>query len=291
MRAAVREFCSSEIEVICADAFQAYAGLDIGTAKPSPGERREYSYKLIDILQINEQYSAGMFFEYADAACRDILSRGRIPVMEGGSVFYIYTFLTGLPDAPKTSDATRQQLQMEIEQKGIEWLRQELERIDSAASQRIPSGDRYRIQRAVEIYRESGRLPSEFLGSAGLRDNLNACVLGLERERAVLHTRIARRVEEMFEQGLSNELEGLLDQGFGPKDPGLRAIGYQEFWRDDGDRETDFLKVSELIQRNTRRLAKRQITFLQRIPGIKTGAAESNEWLRNEVRTFAETLH
>lgn len=286
--AAVAHTLGRDIEPISADAFQAYRGLDIGTAKPPPEQR--HRYHLIDILEPDQQYSAGRFLALAEQACREVLARGALPVIEGGSVFYVQTFLTGMPEAPAASPEVRRQLQQQLDQHGPVFLQQELQQRDPVAAARIPGGDTYRIMRALEICLTSGQPASAFSAPDSVRTGLQPLVLGLQRERAQLYQRINLRVERMFSQGLPAEVRALADAGWSPDSPGLRAIGYREFWDPDNRIATDLTAIKSSIQRNTRRLAKRQTTFLPRIPGISLLPIDDTAAVELSVHGFCEGL-
>ncbi len=275
---------------MCADAFQAYRGLDIGTAKPSKEDLQRNPYHLIDIFDPHEQYSAGRFFTMAETACREIADRGNIPVLEGGSVFYLYTFLTGMPESPPASADIRKQVRQEAAEKGNAWLFRELQRLDPVSAARIPEGDTYRLKRALEVCRQSGRPASSFSAPAEIRETLQPLVLGLMRERSALYERIDVRVQKMFDAGLPDEVDYLRRSGYSPSDPGLRAIGYREFWDENGIFLKNPAETMRLIQRNTRRLAKRQITFLQRIPQITLIAGDDTRTIAARTAEFCQGL-
>lgn len=243
--------------------------MDIGTAKPDLDHRRQFSYHLIDILEPHEQYTAGMFTQRAEELCRNIVARGRIPVIEGGSVFYLHTFLTGMPATPAAHSSIRTELQQELSRFGPAALYSELQRVDPTYAERISAHDSYRIVRALEIFRQTGQPLSSFAIQKTVRSSLQPIVIGLQRDRGELYRRIDERVEQMFRRGLEQEIKDLISCGYGYGTPGLRAIGYQEFWDAEGNVRTSTADVCRLIQRNSRRFSKRQITFVNRIPEIQ----------------------
>ena len=262
--------------------------MDIGTAKPDTDYQKRFDYHLIDICSPEEQYSAGVFFEKANAACSKIYEQGRIPVLEGGTVYYINTFLTGMPQAPVADANIRQQLEKELRERGFSWLCEELHRLDP--NSKVPLADSYRVQRAVEICRQTGRPASEFRVPVEIRTELQVLVIALQRDRSQLYDRINERVDMMFATGLEQEINRLVAAGWGKNAPGMRAIGYQEFFADDGSRRSDIQQVRGLIQRNSRRFAKRQESFIKRLPSVLRIHPDNSALLGQFVNEFCQGL-
>ena len=276
-------------EVISADSMQVYRGMDIGTAKPTAEEQARLPHHLLDIRNPDEQFNAGDFVRLAAETCRDISGRGKLPVISGGTGFYLKNFILGLPSAPPSNPLIREELRQELKEKGVSALMEELERRDPLSAQRIHINDQYRLLRALEVLRLSGRSLSSFqVPSAGDADTAgnakaqsNFLIIGLQRPREELYRRIEMRCDNMFRQGLVDEVRSLYNCGYTPKDPGLRAIGYHEFFVEDLESPVfsenkkkyrfseDISGVQALVVQNSRRYAKRQITFFSGIPGIK----------------------
>jgi len=278
--------CSLKAEVVSADSMQVYRGMDVGTAKPSPGERELLPHHLIDIRNPDEQFNAGDFVRLALEAIADIAGRGAVPVVSGGTGFYLKNLVLGLPEAPPSDPAVRGGLKTELREKGAAALMDELAARDPVSAERIHLNDEYRLLRALEVLRLCGRPLSSFgvsgppeasNGAAGPGSRFRFIVLGLFRPREELYRRIDERCAAMFSRGLPDEARRLYEAGYTPRDPGLRAIGYREFFVDDGDggyrlsRDTD--GVRELVAGNSRRYAKRQATFFASLPGAKRIAA------------------
>jgi tRNA dimethylallyltransferase len=238
--------------------------MDIGTAKPGPELLRRLPHRLIDIREPSEQYSAGDFVRLADEAAADIHRRGLLPVISGGTGFYIRSFILGMPEAPPSDPVTRAEVAKDLERLGPEALREELRRADPVSAARIHINDSYRLTRALEVVRSSGRALSDFVPPAVPRASYDFLVVALERPREELYARIDARVEAMFEAGLETEVETLKSRGFGAEAPGMKAIGYAEFFEPGLEGEA----LRERIQRDTRRYAKRQETFFSSIPGL-----------------------
>ncbi len=256
-------------EVISADSMQVYRGLDIGTAKPSSEVRTLVPHHLIDILDPSEQYTAGEFVHRAEALIPQIERRGRIPILSGGTAYYFRNFLYGLPETPVANSAVREWLEQRLEIEGLSPLYAELKRVDPEAGERISRGDTYRILRALEVYHTTGRPLSSF--PVPLRPRLERPyrLIGLIRDREELYQRIDSRVEEMFRQGLLQEVGRLIASGYGEEDPGMRGIGYREFFLLRRLGCLTLSRVKEEIKKNSRRYAKRQITFFKSIPGVQ----------------------
>ncbi len=258
----------SEFEIISADSMQVYIGMDIGTAKPDAALRGKITHHLIDICTPDKQFHLGEFMQLAESACREIIEQGKVPIISGGTAYYFKHFLFGLPEAPEADQTIRQELQAELEAVGNEVLRDELEKVDPVSYKRIAATDHYRLLRALEVYRKTGRPLSSFQVPDKVRDELNPLIIGLERPREELYARINVRVEEMFESGLYEEVLRLQEEGYSASDPGMKAIGYKEFFRiNNVAGQTDLPAIEEEIQKNSRRYAKRQLTFFRSIPG------------------------
>jgi len=254
--------------------------MDIGTAKPSPWEMARLPHHLIDIRNPNEQFNAGDFVRLAFDAIAGIAGRGAIPVVSGGTGFYLKNLILGLPEAPPSDAAIRNTLKLELQEKGAAALMDELARFDPVSAERIHLNDEYRMLRALEVLRLCGRPLSSFDISAKPEDNelrSRYCfiVLGLFRPKEDLYRRIDERCAAMFSLGLPDEVRRLYEAGHTPMDPGLRAIGYREFFVEDESAPGayrllhDLAGVQELVARNSRRYAKRQITFFASLPGAK----------------------
>ena len=264
-----------QAEIISADSMQVYRGLNIGTAKPSAEERQLIPHHLIDIRDPNEQFNAGDFVRLADEACAEIASRGNLPIVSGGTGFYLKNFILGLSEAPPSNSQIRVQLKIELNEKGAAALMDELASCDPVSAERIHLNDEYRLLRALEVYRFCGKPLSSFeMNVEKRRENFRFIIIGLSRPREELYKRINLRCEEMFKLGLPAEVRSLYEAGYTPDDPGLRAIGYREFFIEDPEEphrwklSQDTEGVQALIAQNSRRYAKRQITFFGGIPGV-----------------------
>ena len=282
---------SQKAEIINADSMQVYKGLNIGTAKPDPSFLSHLPHHLIDIVSPKEQFGTGEFVRLADAAAEDIYSRGKLPVVCGGTAFYIRNFLYGLPVTPEADPLIRKNLQARLAAEGGEALRRELEGIDPESASKINQNDDYRVVRALEVYYSSGKPLSFYELPSTFRSGYSFCILNLERPREELYERINKRVELMFSQGLVDEVKNLLASGVSPSDPGMQAIGYREFFMSGSGfphsyTEADIEYFNRLIQRDSRHYAKRQLTFFKPIKEAVCIPADSFNSMEDKIGQF-----
>ncbi|MDR2078730.1 MAG: tRNA (adenosine(37)-N6)-dimethylallyltransferase MiaA [Treponema sp.] len=270
----VDPFCQAE--VVSADSMQVYRGMDIGTAKPSTDLFTRLPHHLIDIRNPDEQFNAGDFVRLADESCEDIIRRGKLPVVSGGTGFYLRNFVLGLPETPSSDPHVRKTLESELCSRGAAALMEELASCDPISAARIHSHDTCRLRRALEVFRSSGRPLSSYSPIGAVRRNCGRyrfLILGLERSRDDVYRRINERCALMFRQGLREEVTLLHAAGYGPGDPGMKAIGYREFFVEKSPGvwgiSADIEGVQSLVARNSRRYAKRQLTFFSSIPELK----------------------
>jgi tRNA dimethylallyltransferase len=266
----------SQAEIVSADSMQVYRGMDIGTAKPSAQERENLPHHLIDIRDPSQQFNAGDFVRLANEICLQITERGKLPVVSGGTGFYLKNFIMGLSEAPPCDKEIREQLRQDLHKNGSAALMKELTACDSVSAGRIHINDEYRLLRALEVFRSSGRPLSSFeVNPVDKQNRFRFIIIGLSRPREELYRRINLRCADMFRQGLAAEVRSLFEKGYTPNDPGLRAIGYREFFTET-DEEPGKWQLSQniegvqvLIAQNSRRYAKRQITFFAGLPNVK----------------------
>ncbi len=275
-------------EIISADSMQVYRGLDIGTAKPDAPVRSVLPHHLLDIRNPDEQFSAGDFLDCADQAVLDISSRGKIPVVLGGTGFYIRQFLFGLPVTPPSDPVLRESIQQRFRLEGAEPLRAELADCDPVSYSRIHPNDIYRITRALEVFGASGRPLSSFERATTVRPGIRPLVIGIDRPREQLRELIHQRVAQMMTAGLYREFRQLLDSGYGPETAALSAIGYREFF-ETGETEAPWGKTASLIEKNTRLYAKRQQTFFRALPLVEWYSAGDYDGVCDRIRSFIDS--
>jgi len=214
-------------EIVNADSRQIYRYMDIGTAKPSSEEQARVPHHLLDIILPDQSYSVALYQRSAAAVIADIHSRNRLPLLIGGSGQYIWSLIEGwqIPEVPPDT-AFREMMVQKASEKGTDYLFRELERIDAAAAARISPNNLRRIVRALELYRSTGRKPSELQQKKGL--DYPVFIIGLTTEREKLYQMIDTRVEKMIGKGLIEEVKGLLKMGYIPELPSMSSLGYRE---------------------------------------------------------------
>ncbi len=252
---------------------QVYRGMDIGTAKPDKSFLRYLPHHLLDLCDPREQFCAGDFVRLADASCAEIHARGKLPVILGGTAFYIRNFLYGLPETPESDPDLRDALKVRMEREGSAVLHAELAAVDPESAVRIHPNDEYRIIRALEVFAASGRPRSSCPVPAITRAGYRFLVISLDRNREELYARIDARVDAMFASGLAAEFAGLVAAGFAATDPGMQAIGYREFFLTDPP-GSDIPLIRDAVCRDSRKYAKRQETFIRAMDNVLHLAAD-----------------
>lgn len=257
-------------EIVSADSMQIYRGMDIGTAKVTKAEMQNIPHHMIDIADPSEDYSVSRYVEEADAAVRGILSRGRLPIVAGGTNLYIDSLIAGLDFAEKAEDAAlRESLNKQYDDMGGEAMLEHLRGFDPERAAKLHPADKRRIVRAVEIYILTGETITRHDEETKKRPKrYDAVKIALTfADRAVLYDRINARVDKMVSDGLFDEVKGLLDSGLSPESTSMQAIGYKEpaaYFRGEMSRDA----AIELIKLSSRRYAKRQLTWLRRDDSI-----------------------
>lgn len=251
-------------EVISVDSALVYRHMDIGTAKPDAATLARVPHRLIDIREPEEAYSAGDFVRDATAAMREICAARRIPLLVGGTMMYFRALTEGLAGLPPADPAVRAAIDAEAAGAGWPALHAALGRFDPAAQARIQPNDSQRIQRAIEVYRLSGRPLSAWQADAAPGTGFRFHKLALTvSPRQRLHERIEHRLNVMFNNGFIEEVKALYERpGLSADAPSMRAVGYRQLWRHVADSvPLDEARYRALVA--TRQLAKRQITWLR----------------------------
>ena len=262
---------SIKTEIISADSVQVYRGMPIGSAQPPQELLDTLPHHLIGVCDPSEEFSVADFVRSADKLCKDIASRGALPVVLGGTAFYIKHFMYGMPITPQADPVLRAQLQERMQRVGAAAMHEELASFDPASAAKIHIHDEYRIIRAHEVYCASGRPLSSFELPYRYREGFRFCPIFLDRPRDELYRRIEARVDEMFAQGLQQEIARLTAQGCTADYPAMKAIGYREFFKlsPDAPAAAPLNAVKDLIKRDSKRYAKRQQTFFQSFPNVR----------------------
>lgn len=253
-----------DAEILSADSRQIFRELTIGTAKPGAKELARIPHHFINERSLGEPFSAGIFAEEAEVRMRDIMRRGRVPLVVGGSTLYLQALLHGLADIPPVEPTVREQVEQRLRHEGAERLYRELQTIDPAAAATMDPTKTQRLVRALEVYYGTGQPISSYHETKKPRPFSFRTVV-LYRDREELYRRIEQRVDEMLADGLLDEVRGLLERGADPGLNALQTIGYQEpirFLRG----EINYDEMVRLLKRNSRRYAKRQLTWFRRFP-------------------------
>lgn len=255
-------------EIISGDSMQVYRGMNIGTAKASPEELARIKHHMIDIHDPDHPFSVAEFQERSVALIRDIDSRGKLPFIVGGtglyveSVCYDYRFTEGGSD-----EAFRAEQEAYAEAHGAEALHERLRRIDPESAQRLHPNDRRRIIRALEIFHLTGERLSDQLKAQKKQTPYELCIVGLTMDRALLYKRIEERIDLMLEQGLVEEVRGLLAKGYGPSLVSMQGLGYKEIAAY-LQGEYSLEGAVDLLKKNTRHFAKRQLSWFRHMKDI-----------------------
>ena len=278
------------LEIVSVDSAQVYRGMDIGTAKPSAAERAHVPHHLIDIVEPAERYSAARFAADAARLIGEINARGRAALLVGGTMLYVKALLDGLDALPEGDAEVRARIDEEAAALGWPALHARLAQIDAVSAQRLEPNDAQRIQRALEVWQLTGRPLSQAHGQR-TQAGLMLPLLALEpRERGWLHERIATRFHAMLRDGLIDEVRALRARGdLHTALPSMRCVGYRQVWQ-----ALDADDLSGLAERGiaaTRQLAKRQLTWLRRMPGVRVACddAHATERVLRQARHWLST--
>ena len=257
-------------EVVSADSQQVYAGMDIGTGKVTAEQRARVPHHVVDVVQPDEDMTAQRFVELADHAIADVLARGKQVIVCGGTGLYVRALLLGLFAGPPASPELRAELAERGRQDGTAMLHAELQRVDPAAAAKIDRNDLKRIIRALEVYLLTGEPMSAHQAKhdhRSMRPRYDVRIIGVQPERAVLYQAIDRRVDEMIEAGLEAEVAALRARGYLPPLRSQQAIGYAEL-HDAAEGRSERSRAIELIKRNSRHYARRQLSWYRPDPAI-----------------------
>ncbi|MCZ8531028.1 tRNA (adenosine(37)-N6)-dimethylallyltransferase MiaA [Alteromonas sp. PRIM-21] len=251
-------------EVISVDSALVYKGMDIGTAKPTQEEQAGVVHHLIDIIDPADSYSVSQFVNDTNGLIGDILARGKVPILAGGTMMYFNALINGISPLPKSDEKIRDDITQQAQRLGWSKLHDELRGVDPISGERIHPNDPQRITRALEVYRSTGKTLTYWQQQEGEKCPYNIAQFAIApADRAVLHERIATRFDMMLEQGFEKEVSKLYERSDLHEDlPSIRSVGYRQMWQYlDGQ-----LSYAEMRERGiiaTRQLAKRQLTWLR----------------------------
>ena len=259
--ALTEELFSKGFEIINADSVQVYRFLDIASAKPEKELVEKIPHHLVDIRFPWEQYNSGDFCKDAERLIKEINERGNIPLITGGTAYYFKQLLYGPSSTPESNPKTREEIQRTIDDIGLDKAYEMLMSLDMEAAKKIDKNDRYRISRALEVIKDTGRPLSSFPVSDTLREDIDFVIIGLKREKKELEDRIRKRVDIMFDSGAVREMKTLLSMGADLSWPGMQGIGYREWFNAMESGEVNISIIKDMIIRSSIKYAKRQMTF------------------------------
>ncbi|MFH1232121.1 MAG: tRNA (adenosine(37)-N6)-dimethylallyltransferase MiaA [Planctomycetota bacterium] len=281
-------------EIISVDSMKIYRGMDIGTSKSSLEQRRKVKYHLIDIVESYEEYNVAKFVNDCDKAIADIIKRGKKPLLVCGTPLYLKALLYGIFSGLSSSPELRVELEKTASEKGLDFLYEQLRKIDPvrvSGTDRIHPNDKKRIIRAIEVYTISGKPISSFQTHFNKNElRYQATVVGLKRTSDDLYSRIDARVEKMFRQGLVDEVKRLVDSPHGLSKQAAQAVGYKEVIKYLKG-EITLEEAKDEVEKNTRHLAKRQMTWFRRFTEINwiecPPDATTNQICDKIIKTFS----
>lgn len=255
-------------EVVSADSVAIYKGLDVGSAKPTKEERAFCPHHLIDIVEPEKEFSVAEYEKVALDSVNDIFTRKKTPIICGGTGFYVDALLYKRSyGGCGKNEEVREKLKDMLEKNGSAFLYEQLKKIDMPTAEKLHENDVFRVSRALEIYYSTGKKKSEIVDEKNPRFPYYAYYFDYPREE--LYARIDKRVDIMFENGLKKEVEGLISSGVPINAQSMRGIGYKEVAEGITQGKTDD-EIKEIVKQNTRRFAKRQITYFKRLEGLKS---------------------
>ena len=281
-------------EVVSCDSMQVYRRMDIGTAKPTKDEMQGIAHHMLDVADPEEDFSVSRYCAMAEPIVADILRRGKTAIIAGGTGLYMDSLIRGNAFAPFPSTGVREALEAQADDLGMETMLARLQAIDPEAASRLHRKDRKRILRALEVYLETGQTITEHnRRTQSIPPRFHPLWLGLDFEdRADLYARIDRRVGLMLEQGLMEEIQGLLASGIPARATAMQAIGYKEFV-DALEGRCTLEQAADQVRQSSRRYAKRQLTWFRRNQAMhwltrtpETGVEEILSMARQTFRVF-----
>ncbi|MCB1213653.1 MAG: tRNA (adenosine(37)-N6)-dimethylallyltransferase MiaA [Chlamydiia bacterium] len=260
-------------EILSADSMQVYCGMNIGTAKPTLEERCRVRHHLLDIRCVSDGFSAVDFYYEASMACRDICRRNQVPIIVGGSGFYLHTLFYGPPEGPPSIPSVRQKTEKRCDECGVQSLYEELLQVDPDYALTISCHDRHKIIRGLEVIQITKKPVSSYSWSErSRRTDIDFRCWYLHRPRESLYRRIDERCDQMIEDGLIEEVERLLKEGLEENKTAANAIGYRQVIEYLRSESRDLTALKDVFKRATHRYAKRQQTWFK-------GRGEEYRWL------------
>lgn len=268
-------------EIISCDSRQVYKYMDIGTAKPTKLEQETVPHHLLDIITPDSSFSFADFANLAKKAIDQVINKGKIPLIVGGTGFYLDGLINGIPQF-EIDNNQAQILRQKLELKETTYLVNELIKLDIKAASKIKFNDRQRLIRAIIVSKLTGKPFSSFNDKKIKNNNYEYLIFGLTKPRNILYNDINRRVEEMIKLGLLDEVKSLLNMGYNQNMPGLKTIGYSECI-DYLNGTFTFSEMLEKIKQHTRNYAKRQLTYFKKFTLFKWLERNENKVSDDEI--------
>jgi tRNA dimethylallyltransferase len=279
-----------ETEVLTADSRQVYRGMDVGTDKPAIEERQGIPHQLIDLVDPDGSFNAGLYRRQAIDEIERLYRDHRLPLVVGGTGLYIRTLLRGLCDAPPADPVVRAALKREAEDQGHDRLYARLVDVDPVTASRLHPRDESKVIRALEVYQLSGRRMSEFQQEHGFSERpFSALTIGLNRERDALYRRIEERIDWQLAHGLTEETKRLLEQGYQRESAAMKGLGYRQVAEHLAG-EYDAAEMVRRFKRDTRRFSKRQMTWFRKEPGLQWLTIEESESVQRTAARVIEQV-
>ena len=289
-RIAVEVAKAFETEVLTADSRQVYRGMDVGTDKPASEERQAVPHRLIDLVDPDESFNAGLYRRQAIDEIERLYRDCRLPLVVGGTGLYVRTLLKGLCDAPQADPIMRAALRQEAEDQGYDRLYARLVDVDPVIAARLHPRDESKVIRALEVYQLSGRRMSEFQQAHGFAERpFAALMIGLNRDRDVLYRRIEGRIDWQLAHGLIEETKQLLAQGYRRDSAAMKGLGYRQVAEHLAG-EYDAAEMVRRFKRDTRHFSKRQMTWFRKEPGIQWLMIEELEPVQHTTTRVIEQI-
>lgn len=266
-----------DTDVLAADSRQVYRGMDIGTDKPTAEERQGVPHRLIDLVAPGETFNAGWYRRVAMVEIERLYNAGRLPFVVGGTGLYIRTLVKGLCSAPQADPHVRAHLKQLRDDRGRDGLYAELMRVDPDTAARVHPNDESKVMRALEVYRLSGRPLSTMQAEHGFHETpFSTLLIGLERRKETLYRRIEERIDWQLTHGMVEETRLLLGQGYGRELGSMKGLGYRQVGAYLAN-ECDYSEMVRRFKGDTRRFAKRQMTWFRSEAGVAWLSIEDNE--------------
>ncbi len=276
-RVAVEVAKAFETEVLTADSRQVYRGMDVGTDKPALEERQAVPHRLIDLVNPDEPFNAGLYRRQAIDEIERLYRDRRLPLVVGGTGLYVRTLLKGLCDAPPADPIVRAALRQEAKDQGHERLYARLVEVDPVTAARLHPRDESKVIRALEVQQLSGRRMSEFQQEHGFAERpFSTLIIGLNRDRDALYRRIEERIDWQLAHGLIEETQRLLIQGHQRTSAAMKGLGYRQVAEHLAG-EYDAAEMVRRFKRDTRHFSKRQMTWFRKEPGIQWLTIEESD--------------